>query len=149
MKKNFYFLISLFALIFSSLHNVDAQTNPDWKLLLLDVAGRTMVNGVEVYAQGGTCKDNEVVYVKFVNHNSYPVIVKWFDAVLTQDQKWIKKENQADKKSIIIDANKEIVGECLTNNYIECIIKLKDFIDKPTNFKEYAVYHFEVAEVVK
>jgi hypothetical protein len=125
-----------------------AQVNSDWKILLLDVAGHTIVKGVEVYSQTNTCNDDNVVYLKVVNHNPYSVTVKWIDAVRTQEQKWIKKENDADKKSITLEANKEMIGDCL-GSYKECIIKLKDFVDKPNNFKDYAVYHFQVLEITK
>jgi len=142
--KIIYLIISFFVLNFYS-SQVNAQVNTDWRLLKLDVAGRTIVKGVEVFAQVSTCKDEGVVNLKFVNHNGYPVTVKWFDAMLTQDQKWVKKINPTDQKSLAVDTNKEIKGDCLTNNYSECIIKIKDFIDNPNNFIEYDIYHFEVS----
>lgn len=149
MKIFNYFLIPLFALFLSAPHNVKAQANTDWKILLLDVAGRTIVGGVEVYAQVNKCKDDDVIYIKMINHNEHKVNVKWFDAILTPQQVWVKKDAPAEQKSIMIEPNIEIKGDCLSNNYSECVIKIKNFIDKPDNFKEYAVYHFEVIAVMK
>lgn len=136
-------------LIFSSSQKTYAQANPDWKLLFLDIAGHTTIKGVEVYSQVSTCKDEDVIFLKFVNHNNYPVTVNWLDAVHTQDQKWIKKDQESDKKTLTIDANIETKGDCATLNYPECKIKLKDFIDKLVNYNEYAIYHFEVLPVKK
>lgn len=149
MKKIIYLIIPLFALIFSVSHKAEAQVIADWKVLLLDVAGRTNVGGVEVYAQVNKCKEDDVVYLKIINHNEHTVTVKWFDAVLTPQQIWIKKDNATEQKSLTIEPNKEVKGDCGSANYTECVIKLKDFIDKPNNFKEYAVYHFEVIAVMK
>jgi len=149
MKKNFSFLILFFVLIFSYSQKAYAQANPDWKLLFLDIAGHTTIKGVEVYSQVNTCKDEDVVFLKFINHNSYPVTVKWLDAVHTTDQKWIKKDQEADNKSLTLDANAEIKGDCSTTSYSECNVKLKNFIDKITNYNEYAIYHFEVLPVKK
>ena len=136
-------------LIFSSPQKMHAQSDPDWKLLFLDIAGHTIINGVEVFSQVNTCKDEDVVFLKFINHNSHEVTVKWLDAVHTNDQKWIKKDQEADKKSLVIEANLEIKGDCSTTNYTQCIVKLKNFIDKQSNYNEYAIYHFEVSPVIK
>ncbi len=144
MKRFFFLLISLFAIIFYSSQKAHAQSVSDWKQLYLDIAGSTNVKGIEVFAQVNTCNDEGVINIKFINHNGYAVTVKWLDAVRTLDQKWIKKEKPGDKKSLTIEANKEIKGDCLSNKYTECIIKLKDFLDKPDNFYEYAIYHLDV-----
>lgn len=145
MNKEKYFLISFLVLIFTFPPKVDAQAISDWKLQMLDVAGRTNVNGVEVYVQTSTCKNEIVVLIKFVNHNAYPVTVKWFDAVQTQAHEWIKNDDPALKKSQAIDANSEIKGDCLTNTYLECIVNIKDLIGKQNKFSEYTIYHFEAA----
>lgn len=150
MKKIVYLIIPLFVLIFSVSHKADAQAIiADWTILKLDVAGRTNVGGVEAFAQVRKCKEEDVVYLKIINHNEHKVNVKWFDAVLTPQQIWIKKDNSTEQKSLIIEPNKEVKGDCLSDNFTECVIKLKDFIDKPNNFREYAVYHFEVIAVMK
>lgn len=150
MKKVIYIIIPLFALIFSVSHKAEAQAIiPDWTILKLDVAGRTNVGGVEVHAQVNKCKEDDVVYLKIINHNEHTVTVKWFDAVLTPQQIWIKKDKAVEQKSLTIEPNKELKGDCVSTNYTECVIKLKDFIDKPDYFKEYAVYHFEVKAVMK
>ena len=150
MKNKFFFIIPVFVLIFSVSHKADAQAIiPEWTILKLDVAGRTNVGGVEAYAQVKKCKEEDVVYLKIINHNEHTVTVKWFDAVLTNQQIWVKKDNSADQKSVTIEPNKEIKGDCLSENYTPCIVKLKDFIDKPDNYREYAVYHFDVIAVIK
>jgi len=150
MKKVIYIVIPLFALILMVSHKADAQAMiADWKVLKLDVAGRTNVGGVEVFAQVKKCKEDDVVYLKIINHNEHTVTVKWYDAVLTPQQIWIKKDNASQQKSVTVEPNKEVKGDCVSANYTECVIKLKDFIDKPEYFKEFAVYHFEVIAVMK
>ncbi|MES2139205.1 MAG: hypothetical protein V4511_05825 [Bacteroidota bacterium] len=150
MKKSNYLLIPLFVLIFSVSHKADAQAIAiDWKPLFLDVAGRTIVGGVEVFAQVNKCKEDDVVFLKIINHNQHTVTVKWYDAVLTPQQVWIKKDNSTEQKIITIEPDKEVKGDCVSTNYTECVIKIKDFVDKPANYQEYAVYHFEVKAVMK
>lgn len=150
MKKIIYLIIPLFALVFSFSYKAEAQAIvADWTILKLDVAGRTNVGGVEAFAQVRKCKEDDVVYLKIINHNEHTVTVKWYDAVLTPQQIWIKKDNAAEQKSITIEPNKEVKGDCGAVSYTECVIKLKDFIDKPEYYKEYAVYHFEVIAVMK
>jgi len=121
MKKIIYLVIPLFALIFSVSFKAEAQAMiPEWTILKLDVAGRTIVGGVEAFAQVKKCKEDDVVYLKIINHNEHTVTVKWYDAVLTPQQIWIKKDNAAEQKSLTIEPNKEVKGDCGAVNYTEC-----------------------------
>ncbi len=149
MAKKNYILLILLTIIFSSSRKAAAQTSPNWQVLYLDVAAHTIVDGVEAFSQVNKCKGEDLVYLKLINHNPYPVKIKWFDAVQTPDLKWIKKDNIIEKKSVTVEANTEIKGDCSDNNYSECIIKLKNFIDSQKDFKQYAVYHFQVVPAVK
>ncbi|MES2593032.1 MAG: hypothetical protein V4608_14210 [Bacteroidota bacterium] len=145
--KKINLLIAVFVLVLSFIKESTAQTISDWQLLKLDIAGHTKIKGVEAFAQSNKCKGEDVVYVRFVNHNEYPVAIKWFDAIQTNEHKWIRKEGAADKKALTLAANQDIKGDCLSELFIECIIKLKDYVDNPNNFSEYAVYHLEVIAV--
>ncbi len=147
--KTKYLIIPLLLMIFSVSQKAYAQANTDWQILKLDVAGRTISEGVEAYALVSKCKDDDVIYLKIVNHNEHTVTVKWFDALQSQQQIWVVKNDPSEHKSITLEPNKEMKGDCVANNYKECIIKVKDFIDKQNNFKEYAIYHFEVIAVIR
>lgn len=137
MKKKITNLSLLLALIVSSNFRIDAQTN-DWQPIYLLVTGANTMDGVEASFQLNTCNGEDVVFVKFINHNEYAVKVEWFDGVFTQELKWVNKEQAGDKKSITLAAKAESKGTCLNNSYPELIIKVKDFVAGKKDFKRYS-----------
>ncbi len=148
MEKKLHSLFFLFFL--SSCYPAFAQNSNAWEPVKLDVAGHSSVNGIDASFQKSLCSDGEeVIIVKFTNNNKYPVTIKWYDAILTQGNTWIKKDNSTAKKFLNIDPNKEIKGNCSSDEYIECVIKLKDYLDKLSDYRLYAIYRFEVLEVKK
>ena len=121
-----------------------AQMTSDWQPIYLTVGGSNTVNGVSAFFQINICNGADVVYIKFINQNNYPVKLQWYDAVFTQEKKWVNKENPSEKKSLTLNAGSEVKGECSANNSAEVVVPLKDFIDKAENFKRYTASHFEV-----
>ena len=154
MIKNNYIFILLSVLILSVPHKVQAQVNSDWQRIGLTVAGYNIVDGVEALFQVNSCNGKDVIYVRYINHTNSAVKIDWNDAVFTEDQKWINKDADADKKSITIPANSEVKGECPAssngesvkpvNKNPQLIIDMKDFITDKKNFKLYSAANFRV-----
>lgn len=127
----------LLILFFFSNLRLDAQTN-DWQPIYLLATGANTMDGVEASFQLNTCNGEDVVHVKFINHNEYAVKLEWFDDVFTQELKWINKEQAGNKKSITLAAKAEAKGACLNNSHPELIIKVKDFVATKKDFKRYS-----------
>lgn len=117
-----------------------------WQPIGFNVAGHNIMNGVEAFYQVSNCNGENVVFVKFINHNDYAVTLEWFDAVFTQELKWFSKENTTAKKNISLDAKQEKTGDCTSENVVALKIKLKDFISDVTNFKRYGAKEFSVSQ---
>lgn len=105
------------------------------------------MDGVEAYFQLATCNGEQVVYVKFINHNEYSVRLEWFDAVFTQELKWINKDEERNKKSLLIAPKVEAAGKCSGTGNAELIINLKDFIADKKEFKRYSAFQLNVLAV--
>ncbi len=146
MKKN-YFFIFLFALTLAIPNRMHAQVNSDWQPIFLLVTGGNIMNGVEAFFQLNTCNGEDIIYVKFFNHNNKPVKLEWSDAVFTQELKWINRDKPGDKKSLIIPQNTEFKGECGNSLYPELLIKVKDFVADKKDFKRYSASRLTVIPV--
>lgn len=143
MRKKLLFLIFWLVLIFSSVDQLRAQS-ADWQPIYLLVTGGNTMNGVEASFTSETCSGEEIIHIKFNNHNQYPVKLEWFDAVFTQELKWINKDQPADKKSITLPAHIERKGACLINEYPVLSIKVNDFVSDKNDFKRYSASHLVV-----
>ena len=146
MKKKLHLSVLLFILILSSLHKVGAQTI-DWQPIFLQVTGVNTMDGVEASFQINTCNGEDVIYIKFINHNKYNVKLEWFDAVFSQELKWINKDQASDKKSLVLPAYKEAKGECSSKLYPELIVKSKDFVADKKDIKRYSTSQLKVIAV--
>jgi hypothetical protein len=147
MKTKFAILIWLLFAIFSIPHQIRAQSISEWQPIFLNVAGDNKMNGLEASFQENTCTGEDVIFIRFINHNSYPVKVEWFDGVFTQELKWINKEKDADKKSLTLAANIEAKGECTKKLYPELFVEMKSFIADKKNFKRYMAAQLMVTAV--
>ncbi len=123
-----------------------AQTNSVWEKIHLNSAGYNIVAGVEALYSLTKCNNDDVVFIKFINHNDYAVQVEWYNAVFTQDLKWIKKENLTDKKTLTLNANTEMQGDCSDTNTISLKIPLKDFVNDKTAFKRFSTSNLEISK---
>ena len=147
MNKKKYFFIFLISLFISVAYQVHAQSNTEWQPIYLTPGGGNTIDGVEASFQVNTCNGEDVIYIKFLNHNEYAVKLEWFDAVFTQELKWINNEQPDEKKSLQLIANKEIVGKCSNNLYPELVIKVKKFVAEKKDVKRYLVSRLIVISV--
>lgn len=143
-KRFFIFLISLFI---SGTYQVHAQVNTEWQPIYLTPGGGNTIDGVEASFQVNTCNGEDIIYIKYFNHNGYSVNLEWFDAVFTQELKWINSELPDEKKSLQLPANKGIVGECSNNLYPELVIKVKKFVADKKDVKRYLASRLIVISV--
>ncbi len=102
------------------------------------------MDGVEASFQINTCSGDDVVQVKFINHNGYPVKLEWIDAVFTQEQKWVNDKQDVSKKLMTLPANSTAKGDCLNNSYPKLLIKLKDFVTDKKDVKRYSTSQLTV-----
>lgn len=146
MRGKLHFLILSFCLLFSS-RLVHATNEQDWQTIYLTPGGGNLMDGVEAYFQLATCNGESVVYIKFINHNDYSVKLEWFDAVFTQDLKWINKDEVRQKKSLLVAPKNEMTGVCVGNGSTELVIDLKNFIADKKEFKRYSAFQLNVLAV--
>lgn len=145
MKKTIHnFFCFLFLLVFAVSSGM-AQNATDWEAVKLNVAGSNSVKGVAAVFQKVDCDGEAYIVVKFTNNNQHPVTIKWYDAILTQQDAWIKKDDLP-KKQLAIEPGKNLVGECGGVKENVCTIKLKDYLPQLSDYKSYAIYHFEVID---
>lgn len=128
MKLPFTHLV-LLPLILLSLAG-KAQSS-DWTPVFLTPSGNHIVKGVEAYFQAGTCDNQGVVYIKFVNTNNYPVNLEWHNAVFTTGLTWIHQET--DRKSLTIPANTSLEGSCQGEPML--VVNLSQFLNDSSQFK--------------
>lgn len=145
MQKRLNLNILCFFIAFMSIISIKAQGT--WEPVKLDVAGHTVVKKVAVFFQKISCNDEEYIVIKFVNNNDFPVTVKWYDAVQLISENWIKKDDVNPKKILEIPAKSEIKGDCISNDNLDCILNLKNFIGNPVEYKSYAMYRFEIPNI--
>lgn len=155
IKQLFFPFLLVFILSVPS--ESQAQTDSGWQLIGLTLGGNNIKDGVEAFFQSNTCNGNDVIYVKFINRNDYPVKVAWVDAVFTEEQKWIYKDAAVDKKSVFIPANSEVKGECnyssteniknSGNIHAELLVEMKYFVLDKKDLKRYSAGYFSVIEV--
>lgn len=141
-KKILFFSFFLFSI---SIQNI-FSSNPDWQTIYLTPGGGNMMDGVEAYFQLESCNGEDVVLVKFINHNDYTVQLEWYDAVFTSSLKWINHDDERNKKILLIAPKNEVRGEC-TNNNPELVIRLKGFVVSKEDFKRYSTFQLNVLAV--
>ncbi len=138
-KLFFLFTFILFTYGFS-------QADAGWRPVALTLNGKNIQNGVEVFFLTSVDKHNDnVLFLKFINHNNSPIVVEWNDAVLTKDLKWAHNSKlKNETKSVKIKANETINGMVAASEYPDMVIKLKDFIDDVSSFKSYGMSSLKV-----
>lgn len=119
----------------TAVNTVKAQISATWEPMYLTVSGSNLIDGVEGFFTQSTCNSEPVIFVKFVNHNTYDVKISWFDGFFTSDSKWTIKSNPQDLKNITLNAQKEISGNCSSDPNL--VIKIKDALPNASSFKRY------------
>lgn len=145
MKRKLQLLFLLLVLIIFSKLQVNAQTNSEWQPVGQTADGSGRIDGVETFFQINECNGKNVIYIRFINRNNYSIKLEWFDAVLTQELNWIFKDKLADKKSLIINANSDLAGECSVSSgnvlkqstHPVLLIEMKNFVVDKNNFNQY------------
>jgi hypothetical protein len=147
MNNKILFSVLLLVAFIYKLPNARAQGNAEWQPIFLLVTGGNTVDGVEASFQLNKCGSEDVVSIRFFNHNSYPVVVEWYDAVFTQSLKWVNEERVAQRKSVTLPANSEAKGECSKTIYPKLLVKVKDFVSDKKDFKRYSASQLTVVPV--
>ena len=131
------YLTVIAALLFLSVTQSFSQNKNAWEPVYLQVTGANTMNGIEADFQVGKCNNEDVVFIKFKNNNDYSVKLEWFDAVFTQELKWINKDGEGSRRSVEIPGKLEITGTCINKDYPQLVVKLTDFITDKKNFKRF------------
>ncbi|MEW6469235.1 MAG: hypothetical protein AB1458_09935 [Bacteroidota bacterium] len=139
MKKSTLFVLVLLLASFISAQSQTLQ----WTPIFLNPKGDNLVDGVEAYFARGTCDGKEVVFIKFINHNSYNVKISFYDAVFTQDIKWVNK--QETQRTIEIASKSEAIGQCGQEAHL--VVDLATFISSAEEFKKYCSAGFTVTPI--
>ena len=136
MNKKPLFFVSLVTLFLISVP-LFAQDNNAWQPMYLQVSGANVMNGVEADFQLNKCGGEDVVYIKYINTNGYDVKLQWYNAVFTTDLKWVTKNGEENKKSLVLSSRNELKGTCVDNRQAVLVVKLSDFIANKENFKRF------------
>lgn len=121
--------------------NTKAQST-DWTPIFLTVSGNHIVKGLEGYFQKGVCNGEDVVFVKFVNTNPYPVALTWYNGIFTHEIKWYYDAN--DTQSLTVPAATTSEGTCGGEALL--VIKLTDYITDPSQFKRYCSVELTISQ---
>ena len=103
-KILFFILLLLVVLFFAPQNKLAAQNTSTWQPIFLQVTGGNTMDGIEASFQLNKCNGLDVVYIKFFNHNDYPVKIEWTDAVFTKELKWVNNSKGVDRKSLTLPA---------------------------------------------
>lgn len=136
-------------LIFISISSVSGQSNSEWKGIGLTVSGMNNFGGVEAFYQYVNCDKQDVVLIKFINHNNYSVEIEWNDALFTKELKWVSNRKKDFRKTIILEINETKAGNCSEGGSTQLVVPVHDFIKKPDNFKLFGVKSFKVKSIIK
>lgn len=136
IKKHLILLAAI--LTCSGFTKVCAQNSSDWQPIYLMVTGANVMDGVEASFKLGSCNNQDVVFVKFVNRNEYPVKLEWSDAIFNTELKWVYRTDINARKSFSLKAKEQAEGECINNKQADLIISVKDFVSSKENVKRYS-----------
>ncbi|HOY32135.1 MAG TPA: hypothetical protein PKW80_09675 [Bacteroidales bacterium] len=142
MKIKFTILSFLFFLPVSLLL---AQSDSEWSPVGLTSNGRNEAFGVEVWYQLNKCNGEDVVFIKFINHNNNKVTVEWSDAVFTKDLTWISNKKDNAVKTIVLKGNTTLAGACEDADMQTLVVKIHDFIVNSADFNRFKVASFKVS----
>lgn len=146
MNKRLFLFLPLFALMLFSA-NVFSQDKNPWQPMYLMVSGLNVMDGVEANFQLNTCGSEDVVYIKFNNRNSYDVKLEWYDAVFTNELKWITQNGEGNKRRLVLLSKNELKGSCVDSKESVLIVKLKDFVENKEKFKRFHTSELTVTPI--
>jgi hypothetical protein len=141
MKRICIFFVFLFLFVFSQ-KDAPAQESAGWTPVLLTVSGGNSVDGVEVWWTRQQCESFDMVFIRFVNTNNYPVRVTWDNEVFTRGLQWVKRTGEQENNEASLGALSTESGSCLSGGFY--VIFLKDFISNSADFYKYGAKNFTV-----
>lgn len=147
MKNIRLIKIVLFFLMFFSVSSLFAQSNPGWNPIGLAVNGKNIQNGVEAFYLLTKCNNEDVILLKFINYNTSSVVVEWNDAVFTKDMKWVNNEKNNSKKTLTIDKNEIMLGDCSGTCQPQLVVNVHDFIENTDEIKLFRALSFHVTVI--
>lgn len=116
------------------------SNDENWRPVKLKEDGTNVMNGVSFYKRTGHCDSEDLLFIKLINVNNYPVKVEW---QLSPD---------APKTSVTVPASRQIEGDCSSGNDENLsklsIHKLKNKEEKKKIF-EYMRSVLTVSEIKK
>ncbi len=138
----------LLLLIWSSIDASFAQTSSSkreqgWVPLHITESGQNIKDGVEACALSATCNGEEVMFIRFFNHNNETVTINWNDVLFTK-QFQVTSKNPISSKSLTINANDVVQGDCSDNNHPQLIVRKNDFIKNSNESKANEPLFFQV-----
>ena len=137
----FYFVL------FFSVSCLFAQSNQEWKSIGLTASGKNVQNGVEAFYQLNKCNNENVVFIKFINHNNFGIALDWNDAVFTKDFRWVVNANVQTLKHLTLAGNISVSGDCSGINQSELVVKVNDFISNIEDFNLFGINSLKVSSI--
>jgi hypothetical protein len=134
-------------LILFSVSSVFAQSNSEWRPIGLTVSGKNVQNGVEAFYLLTKCNNENLVFIKLINHNAFAVTVNWYDAIFTKNTKWCRNQKADIRKSITIGANEVLNGDCSGNIHGELVVNALDFIKEIDDFLLFGIISLKVTNI--
>ena len=118
-----------------------AQSTIEWKLTTIGMDGTNGYNGVEVYYATSSSKSGDVVLIKLINSNPFPVKAQWVSVMVTNDDKELYGKTQL--VSYKLAANSEAVGS-IKDKSSALTIKLSDYGIKASELRTFVGSSFDV-----
>jgi hypothetical protein len=115
-----------------------------WVPLHITGSEQNIKDGVEACVLSATCNGEEVMLIRFFNHNNETVTINWNDVLLTK-QFQVTSKNPISSKSLTINANDVVQGDCSDNNHPQLIVRKNDFIKDSNESKTNETLFFQVS----
>jgi hypothetical protein len=111
-----------------------------WSDALIRADGKKNLDGVEALYSKTTCNGEDVLLIKFINHNNYDVKLMWINAAYSKGE-WIYAIEQS---KFEITSDTEISGSCDSNNML--FVKIKSILSNPQDFEHFSVSGLSVTK---
>ena len=115
---------------------------PNWQPVFLNAAGSQSLYGVRVFYALEQCDGQDALILKFVNTNTYTVKAEWEHLMYRTSGEAV---SGSDRKSLTINANGEVQGDCAYNATLKIILSEHGL--KATGFSQYTAAYFTVSPV--
>lgn len=134
-------IVPQFAISQTAARALNSTNAGEWKPVKIQSDGGNVYKGVEFFRKKEGCNSEDIVFIKLVNRNNYPVEVKW-----TSDDGL--------KSTVMVNGGAEIEGSCsvyLQNqkNNLSALTIPKSVIQKEKSLKQKILANLEVVEIKK